>query len=107
MPFSWAALRPSATCRAYSSALRTGIGPSSSMFAQTLAFQQLTNEVRNTIVCAGIEYRENVGMVHGCDGTRFLLKPPHAIGVPRKRLRQDFDRDIACKPRIVCPIHFS
>jgi hypothetical protein len=41
-------------------------------------------------------------MIEGREHFRLALKPHHAIGIARKRLRQNLNRHIALQPRLAC-----
>src|SRR5437016_1266114 len=51
--------------------------------------------------------REDVWMVQGAGGLRFLLKTRHALLIGREIGRQNFDRNLAADLRIESQIHFS
>src|SRR5437870_4013006 len=67
----------------------------SQALAQRFSFKQLRDDIRRAVVCADIVNRQNVWMIQGTRGLRFLLKSPQSICVLGERSRQDFDRHVA------------
>jgi len=65
--------------------------------AQRLTLKQFRDNLGRTFTRADVEYRENVGMVQGCGGQRFLFESAQAVGVAGKSLRQNFDGYFAFK----------
>jgi hypothetical protein len=41
------------------------------------------------------------------DGLSLSVKSRDSVGIVRKHIRQNFDRDIAIEPRIACAIHLA
>ena len=71
--------------------------PAAQATPQRLSLQQLRHYVRRAFMRANVEYRKDVGMVQGSGGEGLSLK---AVGVTRKRRRQDFDRYFAFETRV-------
>ena len=51
-------------------------------FAKGGAVEQFRNQVGRAFMAAHLVDRENVGVVQGGEGARFLLEAPEAIGIP-------------------------
>ncbi len=50
---------------------------------------------------ADIKERQQVGMVQTTDRARLALEPPEVLALC---VRQDLDRDLATKPRVIGPV---
>jgi len=76
-------------------------------FAHGLALQQFRDDVRRSVARANIEHRQNIGMIQRGGSERLLFKPAHAVGIKRKPLRQNLDRDFTSKARIAGAINLA
>ena len=93
-PFSWAASRASAICRASFRDSSTGIGPRLDPIRQRLAFHQFQDKE----VCSAGFFQPvnggNVRMIERGEQLGFALEPGNAIGVLGELFRQNLDRHI-------------
>ncbi len=74
---------------------------------QRFALEQLRDNVRRAVTRADVEYCENVWMIQSGSSESFLLEAAHAIGVQRKRLRQNFDGDFTAEARVAGAIDLA
>ncbi len=72
-----------------------------------LAVHVLHRYVRSALVLADFVDRDDVGMVQGRCGARFLLEPAKPVGVRGHLLTQDFDGDISTELEIPGLVHFA
>ena len=77
-----------------------GKGAGREAAAERLAFEQLRNDVGRSLVRPDVEDRRDVRMVQKAGGFGLLLETPQAIGVARKALGKDLERDVAAQPRV-------
>ena len=75
--------------------------------AQGLALEQFGDYVGRAFARADVEYGQNIGMVQRSGGESFLLKTAQAVGIKRKRLRQNFDRHFAFEARVAGAINLA
>ena len=75
--------------------------------AEVFAFEQLRDDVARAFVMADIVNGEDVRMVQGGRGERFLFKAAKPVFIGRKRGRQELDGDVAIQPRVARAIDFS
>jgi hypothetical protein len=90
MPFSCSAWSAPATCRARASYSSRGIAPS---LMRSASVSPSTSSI-DQIVRADIVESADIGMIQGCDRTRFALEPVGEL------LAGDLHRDFAMKPAI-------
>ena len=74
---------------------------------QGLAFQQLEDGVRQPLVGADVEDGEDVGMVEGPGGARFVLEAPQTLRRHFQVGRDDLDRNVAAEPRVTGAIDLA
>src|SRR5262245_5375626 len=72
-----------------------------------MTLQQFRNREELSVMNAGIEDRQDVGVRERSDGLRLPLEASTPIRVGRNRVGQDFDRDVAAEPRIASSIHLA
>ena len=58
-------------------------------------------------MCADVIHREDIRVVEGAGGPRFLLEAAQAVGVVRHLPGQDFDGDVAVQAGIASPIYLA
>ena len=67
---------------------------------QRHAIQQLEHDVGVAFVTAGVEDRDEVGVVEGAGGLRLLFEPAEPVGVGQRVRRQDLDRHLPSEPLV-------
>ena len=87
--------------------MRSAGGAAAQTLPQGLALEQFGDYVGRAFARANIEYRQNIGMVQGSGGESFLLKTAQAVGIERKRLRQDLDRHFTFETRVAGAIDLA
>src|SRR5947209_18785331 len=75
--------------------------------AQRLALQQLSNDVRRTVMRVDVIDNENVRMIQRPGRLCFLLEPGEALFVGGKSSGQNLDRYLAIHLWIVVAIHLA
>ena len=107
MPFSCAASRASAICRAIVSAspIETGTFCDSAS-ASVGAFHQFEHQGRDARVLEAVD-RGDVRMIQRGQHARFALEPTRRSGSEANAAGQDLDRDVACEPRVARAIDFA
>jgi len=68
------------------------------LLPQSRAVEKLEHDVGIAVVLAGIEDRDQVRVVEGAHGFRFLLEAPQPIGIGGGVRGQDLDGDLAPEP---------
>lgn len=74
---------------------------------QRFALQQFRNQIGHAILCAHVINRQQVGVVQGAGGPRFLLEAPQAFAVGGKIRRQDFEGNFTFQAGIERAIDFA
>ena len=105
MPASCAAARPSAIWCAMSSRRLSGDAAAIHLGAERIAFDQLRHQVLDLSLGSDVVDGQDVGVIQGAGGDRFLGEAPLAIGVQRRGVVKDLDRDEALQPGIAAAIH--
>ena len=80
--------------------------PTSETFSERLALQKFCNDVGHAHVRSHLEDGENVGMIQGRGGSRFLFKTNQPVRFGGKS-GQYFDCNIAVQPRVSRTIHLA
>lgn len=75
--------------------------------AQCGAFEQLGHDEGRAALGADVEDRDDVRVVQGGGGLRFLLEPPESLRVGREGGRKNFQCDVTLQSWVASPIHFS
>ncbi len=75
--------------------------------AQSLAIDQLADNVDQPILGADIVDRNNIRMIQRAGGPRLLFEALAAPRVTRHVRRQNLERHGAAKARVVCAIHLA
>ena len=75
--------------------------------AHRMAVQELADDVGCAFVRADVVDREDVRMVQRCSGAGFLFEAPEPVGIRRVDVRQDLDRDVTSKTRVVREIDLA
>ena len=105
MPASCAAARPSAIWCAIVQQTLERDAAAIHLGAERIAFDQLRHQVLDLSLGSDVVDGEDVGVIQGTGGERFLGKAPLAIGVQRCGVVKDLDGDEALQPRIAAAIH--
>src|SRR5712692_2069096 len=74
--------------------------------AKSLALKQLRDQVRRAFVCSHVKHRENVWMIEGSGGPRFLFEAVQALWVSGK-IQEHFHRNVAVQVQIARPVYLS
>ena len=106
-PFSCAASRASAICRAIGSASSSGIGPARDPLRQVVAFDQLHHERADAIRFFETVDGGDVRMIQRGEQLRFALKRASRSGSLRERVGQNLERDVALQSRVAGAIHLA
>ncbi len=77
------------------------------LFPQRHALEKLADQKRCTVVRPDVVDGQNVGVVQRGNGARFLFETAQPVCVPRQRLGQHLDRDLASEASITGAIHLS
>ncbi len=75
--------------------------------AQSLPVEQLGHDVGRAVVLADVKDRNDVWMVQGGSGLRFLFKAAKTLGVPRPVLGKYLDRHVALQRGVARAIDFT
>ena len=75
--------------------------------AERLAVEKFGHEVRLRLVRADVVDGDDVGMLEGGGGARFLREAAQPVGIARGPGRQDLDGDVALEARVTRPIHLA
>jgi len=76
-------------------------------FGQCRSFHQLHDKRAGAIRFFEAVDGSYVRMIKGGEDFCFALEARHSVGVPGKRLGQDFDRHVAVQTRIRSAVHFA
>ena len=82
-------------------------GPARESLRERLAVDQLHDEETRSVVFANVVQRADAGVLERGDRAGFLLEAPDALDVGRDRRRQDLDRDLTGKPRVLRPVDLA
>ncbi len=75
------------------------------LVAERLSFEQLRDDKRLVVMRADVVDDENVRVVEGGRGARFLLKLPQRVRAGRRG--EHFDGDVPLQARIARAVHFA
>ena len=79
----------------------------SNALAQRRARQQFGDDISGAALAADVIERDDVGVIEGRGGPRFLLEARDAVGVCRQQLREDLDRDLAVQAGVLRSIDLA
>src|SRR5262245_53692587 len=74
---------------------------------QRLSINELGDDEMTPFNLPDLINSEDVRMVEGRSGARFLLKSQHSLAIMSEFLRQQFERDLAPEPRVFCQVNLS
>ena len=100
IPFSCAASRASAICRAMARASSSGSGPALQPLGEVLALDELHDEGADAARLLEAVDRGDVRVLELGEELRLALEAREALGVGGERLGQDLDRDLALQLRV-------
>src|SRR5262249_11736054 len=69
--------------------------------------EELRDQKGHALVLTHVIDRQNVGMIQGRYGSRFLFKPVQAIRIASKGFGKNLDCDFTAKPRITSAVDFA
>jgi len=87
--------------------LASGQGTCRQSRAERLAFEQLRDDVRRSLVRADVKERDDVGMIQRGGRTGLLLEAAEAIGVVGEDGRENLDGDLATQSRVPRAVHLT
>ncbi len=100
IPLSCAAASPVATAIAYSTALRCHDRAMSQNVAQRPAMQDFADDVGSILIRADVMDRQDVGVIQGRRGSRFLIEATQPRSVGRVGWRKNLDGDVPPEPLV-------
>src|ERR1700693_1091289 len=74
---------------------------------QSLTFEQLRDDVVDSVRVTNVVDGNNILMVERRDGSRLLLKPPQPVGIIDKESGKDFESNVTQQPCIARAIHLT
>jgi hypothetical protein len=79
----------------------------SNAFRQRLPLHQLHRQEEEAVSFLDRVNRDDIRVVEGGDGTRFTFESRPAVGIARRLVRQDLERDLASELRVFGQVDFA